>query len=88
MNYLVTLQAMKAAGWIVCRVPVALPVVNERPHNAPRQDSANQQRYVDEIRTYHTDTNICCREIKVEPDSMQHNHVTLHSLLSKCQTKK
>lgn len=58
ITYLVTLQTMHASRCQLRRVPIAFPIFNQRPHQTPREYPSQKHRYVNNVRTDHSDSNI------------------------------
>lgn len=65
---LVTIQAGHAALRYVCRVPIALAIVDEWPQNSPGEDRAEEGGEVDMVRADHPGADVRHAEIEEEPD--------------------
>jgi hypothetical protein len=66
--YLVPVDACHAILRCICRIPVALLLADEWPHDAPGNDGTEQQREVDEVRADHPSTNVRQAEVEGKPD--------------------
>lgn len=67
--YPISHYAMEAAARKVGAVPVAFLPLDERPHDAPRDDTSNEERYNHHVWTDHSHPNVCSREIEVKPET-------------------
>jgi hypothetical protein len=59
---------MKTCIFERSRVPTPTLLGNERPHYTPREDTAQQNRYIHNVGADHADSNICRREVKEKPE--------------------
>ena len=69
--YPVADDATEAAGFQVGGVPVALLLLDERPHDAPRDHSSQQDGGVHQVRADHSDAHVRRREVEEEPATNQ-----------------
>jgi len=66
-TYPVADDATEAAGFEIGGVPVALLLLDERPHDAPLDHASQEDGGVDEVRADHPDAHVRRRKVEEEP---------------------